>query len=252
MKSGFSLRVVWVGLLVSAIFAWPASGFAQCSEQEMTAVFVVDGIHPGTSLTLTDLMIRGTGDFSFPPDKDMIEAVAALQPNDYCNYIRLNSAGNLVQFFCEPMDTGGIGLVDERTGVVAFAGTSIWMGTGQVTCPPFSTHAWSWPGGAPAAPPSVLNVLQCPFWPDLPDYETQEAIGDNVLTYLRDTDVLKSFAACGPYTAVWYIYVPVACCGGLDEAKGVMVVQGACGPPFNNQPIPVERRAWDSLKSLYR
>lgn len=243
-------------ILIAACFLFlailPTTADAQCCDQEVTAVFVVDGIHPGTDLQLRDLMIRGTEDVSYPSDKDMIEAVAAVQPNDYCNYVRLDTAVDLVQFFCEPMDFGGIGLVDQRTGEVAFAGTTVWMGTGAVTCPPFSTHAWSWPAEPAAAPPSELGVLHSPLWPDLPEYDSQETIAAALLTYLRGTDVLMSFAACGTYSAVSYIYVPTACCEEPVTAAGVVVVRGTCGPPFNNQPIAVDRKAWSGVKALYR
>ena len=98
-----------------------------------------------------------------------------------------------------------------------------------------------------------LNLV---FWPDDPGggwpYGSETDIADATLNLLRQLDVLHSFAQCGDYSAISYVYTPTV--GLLDplQAQCVMIVRGSCGPPWNGAPVAIESHSWGGVKALFR
>jgi len=227
---------------------------AQCSEQEMTAVFVVSGIYPGTDLVLDNLMLMLTAEATYPSDAAMADAITHLQPNEICGYYQVDQAGPYRQYFCPPNETGGAALVDERSGQVVFVGTVSLTETGGATFPVSSSHDWAWPAppAEPAAAPADFGVMHNLIWPNYPAYPTEEEAVAPVMDFLRNTDVVKSFAECGPYSAAAFVYTSDTCCDFLYEAVCILVVNGHCGPPFNYESVSVDRKSWEGVKALYR
>jgi hypothetical protein len=72
------------------------------------------------------------------------------------------------------------------------------------------------------------------------------------LSYLRTTDFVHSFADCGDYQVVGYVYTPAngATIPGL--AKLIIAIDGKVGAPWNGQPVSAEPVNWGGLKASYR
>lgn len=221
---------------------------ADCSDGEMTAVFIVSGIYPGTDLQLDLLTVFPVGETTYPTDEQMISSILSIQPG--YNYQQTELVGPFYQYFQHPGDFGAVAIVDSRNGAVDFAGTVVWMGEGSVNAPSVSTFDWSFPSVNPASEPQSVEVMDNPYWNE--SLSTPEEVTDSTLAYLRQTDVLLSFNACGPYSVVSYIYTPAV--GATDPlvAQCVVLVSGHCGPPWSGEPVSTESVSWGQVKSLFR
>ena len=241
-------------LLATVVFLFPGMATAQCSEEEMAAVFIVSGIYPGTSLQIEMLHLHRVGEATYPDEQQLLDAINAVQPGDY--YLQVGLVGPLYHYFNEPMDFGGVAIIDSRDGVVTFAGTVVYMGVGEPSFPVVSTHNWNALAGSLAAPPDSLGVMNNLFWPDDFDWESQYGsevgIAGSVLDLLRQLDVLHSFAQCGDYSAISYVYTPSVGVIQPTYAQCVVVVRGSCGPPWNGAPISIESQSWGRVKGLFR
>ena len=225
------------------------TGRGQCSDNELTAAFVLDNICPQSALMEIETVdIVPVGEVTNPSDAAMQAAVQALQPG---SYLQQSGAGPFYHYWDSPSDYGACALVDGRDGRVVFAGTVIWSGSGVVNLPLASSHDWSFPGGDPAAAPEAIAYLDNPEWADDPPLCAQTEATVAALDLLRQTDVLQGFAACGPYTVVSYIFTPVVGLTDPYAAKLVILVSGTCEAPWNGQPVPVDDTTWSGLKALY-
>lgn len=240
------LRLVLCTFLLCIIFA-PAAR-AECSDGEMTAVFVVGGIYPATDLTIERLAVNPVGDETYPPESEIIAALAAAMPDTPPLWMHIGTVGHIGVFFVDPIDSGACALVDMRDGAIVFGGTVVWMGHGAVVIPSVSTHPWFEGMSDPAPAPATVDLVPS-GWPD--EWGTHEAITDQVLDVLRHTDVLHSFGECGEYAVLSCIYTPTV--GTVDPlvAKLIVVVNGSCGPPWNGDPVAAQRRSWSAVRALF-
>lgn len=228
---------------------------AQCSDDEMTAVFVVSGIVPGGDMYLEHLKLYKVGQYSYPSDDQMLANASAVHPG---LYQKLETVSQLHHFYETPNNDGGVSLVDGRNGKVVFAGTTVWNGVGEILYPLHSTTEWTWLQNhhEVATPPDYLGVIQNPSWVNnrLWDnyFGNEKNITARTLTYLRQIDVLQSFGHCGEYSAVSYVFTPTDGDRYPEEVSCVIVVNGFCAAPFNGEIVPVIEATWDGVKSLYR
>jgi len=243
-----SYPVFFMLALAASICFGITSAIADCSDDEMTAVFVVDGVYPGLELSISTLAMSPVTDITNPSAEEMLNSVmevfqgGAFSPQDCLNHFCF--------FYWSPVDFGGAAFVDDRTGDVLFAGSIIWSGQGHVLVPETSSNEWSFPDETLAPEPQQVDIYpNHDFWPD---EVTEEEITDQVLTHLRQTDVLKSFANCGPYSVMSYLYLPTV--GVVDPlvAKSVIFVSGHCGAPWNGEPVAVEPTSLTKVKQLFR
>lgn len=240
------LGVAVVAALLTATIALPAA--ADCSDGEVSAVFRISGLMPGDAMSVDVLAVTPVGPATYPDDGAIISDLLALMPDVAPIWQSQGDAGPISLFVSPPADFGGAALVDRRDGAILFAGTVIWSGLGQVVTPIASTHPWTGGLNSPAAPPASGEILILE-WDDA--FGTPVDITVAGLEILLRTDVVHSFAACGEYSAVAFIYTPTV--GFLDPtvAELVVVVQGHCGPPWNGDPVASERLSWSSIKSLF-
>ncbi len=210
--------------------ALPVTAIADCSDVELTAVFLVSDIYPLGAPQLTLLDIAAIGPVTNPSEVEMVAAAQAVQPESY--YHHMAQAGPFHLFVSEPDDWGACAIVDGRDGRVVFAGTVIWMGEGTVTLPVESSHLWAFSPGDPAPPPESIDILPNGYWSD--QYGTQVDITGAVVEYLRDSNVMHSFGDCDSYDVVSYIYTPTVGTVWPDVASSVIILSGRCGPPWND------------------
>ena len=241
------LNMLWA---VGALLLCPLVGgqvLADCSEDEMTAVFIVSGIYPGTNLEIHLLTVEPVGEAIYPSEAEMIASVQAIQPGSYTG---IASAGPFHLFFEEPGDFGGTAIVDGRDGAIAFAGTVIWLGCGVINVPDGSTHGWTFPGGDAALGPGDVEILPNEYWGDI--FGSPDSVTTMTLDYLRQSDVLKSFGACDTYDVVSYIYTPAVGATDPTLAGCVIIVSGHCGPPWNGDEVPIRPTSWNKVKARYK
>ena len=237
---------------------WPSAGAVQI---DLIEVFFAQGegpvqightetCEPGSDLQWSveydelrlDLLdVAPIGPVTNPSMAEMIEAIQSVQP-DPSGYLHQAEAGPFHLFYSEPNDYGGCAIVDGRNGRVVFAGTVINLGFGSVTMPADSSHDWDFPPGIPANEPATVDILPNVNWFD--QYGTPYEITNNVVEYLRDSDVLRSFGLCDSYDVVSYIYTPIGD-PGVDPhtASQVIIVSGRCEQPWNDvitaaSPLP--------------
>ncbi len=154
MKQFFRTNLcLFLGVL---LFLAPVAESQTC-EPELTAVFLVEGIYPGTALVLDLLHISEVRPATYPSDEELLQIVTAYYAadplSDYYNHQVVATAGNFRLFMAQPMDFGAVTIVDIRDGTVVFAASMVWMGSGETVYPTVSTHDWLWEAGIPAAPP---------------------------------------------------------------------------------------------------
>ena len=181
------------------------------------------------------------------PTYDELRSV--IKEHVVCDYSVMAWEGNYIHFLCQPNVSQSSALLDNRTGQMSFLGTESTSGVGQMLVPEGSTHAWSVLGGDPAAGPhrSFLFRDSELYW-FISSYDFE----DQVMAELLQTDILHSFAQCGDYSVVIFPYTPTVDLVDPYVAKAVVMINGTCGEPWNDQPVPVDDRAWGSLKSLFR
>lgn len=237
-------------LLVLFLLAmYPSLSHAQCSEVERTAVFVVSGIYPGTSLELERVYLRTVGEATYPDNEQMIAAITAIQPGSY--YFQLEYVDPFYHYYQTPGDHGGIAIVDGIDGFVVFAGTLIHLGTGNITVPASSTHQWNYNPGYTAAPPVSIELIASLYWPLYP-YGSALYHAETTINFLREFDVLQSFGNCGEYVAYSFIYRPDYWLTIPVEAKSIIIVQGFCGSPWSGDNVQNEFKSWGSVKAMFR
>jgi hypothetical protein len=235
-------------ILLLGLALVPALALADCSDGEMTAVFLVSGLYPDLVPQVELLSVAPVGTQTDPDEAEMIAAIEAVQPG--YSYQHVASVADFHLFYADPVDFGACAIVDGRDGAVLFAGTVVWSGAGAVTLPDASSHDWSPSGGDPAPAPASLGILPNPEWGD--GFGLPADITDATLAVLRETDVLASFAACDPYGVASYIYTPVVGLTDPSVALNVIIVSGRCGPPWNGDPVAAERTSWQRVKALFR
>lgn len=226
-------RTLLTVILLLCCFVSPVEGNPNCSEDEHTALFIVDNIYPGEDLQLRLLDVAPVGPITNPTIAEMIEAVEAVQPGQYTDYQLQAQAGPFNLFFAEPIDFGGSAIVDGRDGRVIFAGTVIWLGFGSVSYPVESSHTWSFPPGDPAAEPASTEILPNGAWSDQNGIPAD--ITESVVDFLRGSDVLQSISDCGDYDVLSFIYTPIGN-PGVDPSSAslIVIVSGQCGPPWSD------------------
>ncbi len=235
-----SPRVFTLLLTISATSPAGQQAFAECSETEHTAVFLVEDIYPIVpELVLLD--IAPLGEVTNPSYGEMIAAVQDVQPES--DYEHVGEAGPFHLFRAQPDDYGACAIVDGRDGRVIFAGTVVFFGFGTVTSPNLSSHPWSFPLGEPAPPAETVEILPNEWWSI--QWGEPLDIAATVVDYLRTTDVVRSFSDCGSYNVVAYLYTPGM---GPYMATSLIIISGLVGPPWNTAvtqaPTPPTPASW--------
>lgn len=243
-----SYPALFVLALAASICLGATSILADCSDHEMTAVFVVDEVYPGLEMSISTLEMSPVTDITNPSGDEMLNSVMEVFQGG--TFSPQDCQGHYCFFYWPPMDSGGAAFVDDRTGDVLFAGSIIWSGQGDVLVPETSSNEWSFPDETLAPEPQQVDVYpNHDYWSE---EETEEEITARVLTHLRQTDVLKSFAGCEPYSVMSYLYLPTV--GVVDPmlAKSVIIVSGHCDSPWNGEPVAVEQTSLSAVKQLFR
>lgn len=241
--------------LLALLLLFPSAASSQICEPELTAVFLVDGVYPGSVLDIALLHIQEVGPATWPSDPELLQIVAdayagdPMAPSYYHQLVA--TAGNFRLYLAPPGDFGAATIVDVRTGQLVFAAQVVWMGYGDLVFPTVSSHPCSWEEGVPAAPPTSLTLLGNQFWGD-GDEGSQADLAQLALDHLRQTDVLRSFGSCAPYAVTGYLHTPSV--GATDPlaARQVLIVSGHAAPPWGPGPIDTSRAAWDRVKAMYR
>ncbi len=219
-------------------------------EPELTAVFLVGGIYPGTDLSLDLLNIREVGPATYPSDEQLLQIVTDFYTGMPYIHQLTATAGNFRLYTAQPMDFGAVTIIDIRDGTIVFAAEVIWMGTGDTQQPTTSSHEWSWVAEPSAALPEATNVLANGFWDD--GLGSQEYLAQTTIDFIRRTDVVHSFGSCAPYLVTAYIHTPTV--GGVDPSVAfeVLIISGHAAPPWGPEPIATTACTWGMVKSLYR
>lgn len=247
----------WLLLLgcVCLVAGFPTMASGDPIEPELTAVFLVGGIYPGTDLSVDLLHISEVGPATYPTEAELLEIVTQVYVDDYFYPYYYHQpvalVGNFQLFVAQPMDFGAVTIVDIRDGRVVFASGMVWMGFGDTVFPLNSTHDWLWEAGLPAAEPAAVGIIPSPGWSD--DYfGSQEYLTQVSLDHLRQTDVVRSFGASAPYQVTSYIHTPTLGVTDPTVALQVMILSGQAGPPWGPDPVATSISSWDMVKSIYR
>ncbi len=225
----FAISVVGASILVST-----APAQEDCSEIEVTAVVLASGIGPGQDLEIDLLHLFPVWQITNPSDEELYEAVDSLYVDDphYIIYDQTwtNTVGNFRLYWSMPMDFGTSTIIDWRNACAVFAGTVVWAGQGHVVLPDSSSHDFGALMPNPAPAPSSLEILPNGFWGD--SAGTPVEIADEVMGELRQTDLLHSFAECGEYSVVAFIYTPSVYITDPAVAQAVILINGYLPPPW--------------------
>ena len=242
-RSGVGLLVL-LGLCCQIC---PPESLAQCSPEEKVATFVVEGVLAGEEMSLSRLFVATHGDESYPSDEQMIESIGFSYPHSIWKLVEFEKHS---VFYAAPFDFGVEAIIDRRSGAIAYHASIAWWGGGSIQFPASSNHGWSIDSSNTASPPATISVAADAYWYAEGNGEPQD-IATSILEYLRTTDVFESFASCGDYSAVCYLAVPGPQ-GFPDPPYAVVVVNGHCGPPWNDAPVSTESASWGSVKGLFR
>lgn len=240
-----------VALLASATVAGmgsTTSAEASCSEQNSVAIFVFENLWPAFTPRVSTLAVTPVGASVYPTEDEIRSNLAAVLGTPI-DPVAGQVAGHM---WCWSEPAGDIGwhaVVDRRDGAVVFGGGVIWGGRGTIWRPATSTHNWSVAWGGPAAGPATTNTIASPFGGGVP-------LGHwltTALTYLRTLDVVASFAECGPYDAVAWLYVPEVGVGAtILDVKLIVAIDGTVGAPWNVPTVAIEHTSWGAIKAQYR
>jgi hypothetical protein len=250
-------RRAWalVLLLLVATYTTASGGDVRPCEPELNAVFLVNGIYPGTALQIDLLHIHHTGEHTFPSDEQLLAGVEAAYAGNplapYLDHQIWSEAGHLRLYLSQPMDLGAVTLVDLRDGTVVFAAGVIWAGQGQTVLPDFSSHPWQWESGPPASLPQEQSLLANPFWDD-GSLGSQPYLAQVALDHIRQTDVMRSYGSCAPYGVTTFLHTPSLGILDPEVAVQVLIVTGHAAPPWGPEPIDTEPTPWDLVKSYFR
>ena len=240
-----SFRIAFIAITV---FVSPAQVFAQCSQDEVLAVFIIDGVKSGEQPSIRDLYVMTHGAETNPSDEEMIDSLGA-------SYL-VGTISNIAEFeaftvfYARPMDFGYAAIVDHRSGGIMYEDPLGWFAGGEdVAFPPGSNYSWNIDESDLAPTPAAIGVAADADWPL--GFGEPEVLAQGIIDYVRGSDVVKSIGTCGPYNILCYFSFP-APGGGYPPPYGVVVVNGHCGPPWGGAPVAVEAESWGSIKALYR
>lgn len=251
---------IWLGaacllLCGAAAQSGPADSERSDCEPELNAVFLIDGMYPGTDLDVRLLHIHPTGPLTYPDDAQLLNTIQTFYSEEpfgeEYNHVLVAESGPFRLYIAEPMDFGAATVIDTRDGTVVFAAGMVWMGFGETLRPVGSTHEWTWEAGVPAVAPEHTHLLVNPFWWD-DGLSSQTYLAQVAQDHLRQTDVLRSFGSCAPYQMTTFLHTPTL--GMLDPlvAVQVVIVTGHAGPPWGPEPVSTTSSSWGMVKSMYR
>jgi hypothetical protein len=236
-------------LLVAVILALGGFGSraaAQCSDQDHVAIVVFADLWPDFAPEATTLAVTPVGPAVYPGE-DQVRMILLHYFQTLQDVRPDGVAGNLWSWWGHQGSAQA--LVDRRDGAVLFAGTVVWMGTGELLCPLVSTHPWAVVPAEPAPEPVSIATFGNGFWET---YTTVDELTATALAYLRTTDVIHSFADCGDYQAVGWVYTPIVGATHPHAARLIVAIDGKVGPPWNGQEVAAEQVTWHDLKARYR
>ena len=238
-------RPIRIAFLLLLTLGFASSALADCSETEMSAVFLISGVHD-LEMSVDVLAVSPVGEATYPDMTTINASLQAIMPSVPPLFSHRGTFGNIGVFSVDPMDFGATALVDMRDGQVLFGGTVVWAGQGEVVHPAASTHEW-FLRPYPAIGPGYLYIIPSE-WPS--DEEIDYFVDDGLAQILA-TDVMESFGNCGEYSVTAFFYLPTV--GLIDPtvAQLVLVVQGSCGPPWNGEPVANEGQTWSRVKELF-
>lgn len=224
-------------------------------EPELTGVFLMGGIYPGTALSLDVMHISEVGPATYPTEAELLEIVTEVYVDDYFYPYYYHQpvalVGNFQLFLAQPMDFGTVTIVDIRDGSVVFASGMVWMGFGETVHPESSSHEWVWEAGPLAPEPAGVSIIPSLGWDD--DYwGSQEDLTQISLDYIRQTDVMHSFGTCAPYQVTSFLHTPTVGATDPNVAVEVLIISGYAGPPWGPDPIDTTPTSWDMVKAVYR
>ena len=222
---------------------------ADCSVHEITAVVLFDNLGTTATLRLQRLHIRPVLDIINPPDEQLLAAVNAVFENDPYRYSfrRIATASHCSFYVSSPGDFGAVAIVDSRTGEVVFAGSVVWAGTGSLRIPLTATHEISTSSGLPAAPPTRIDTIPALEW--YWEWPEPQQVTEDAVEFLRQTDLLRGFAACGDYSVVGFTYTPTIGLIDPEIASQVIIVNGRSTPPWATTVHPT---TWSQVKAVFR
>lgn len=240
------------GLL--AALRGPAPARAQCS-QEVTAVLLLSGIHPGTDLRVERLTVARRGAVTDPSAAQLLAAVTGAYFNSIyahnapaLHHALAGTAGHFALYAAPPSDFGAATFIDQETGEIAFAGAMWFAGEGTVVLPAAGTHACTIVSGPPAAAPDQSVALPNDLWHDTNG--TADELLRRGLAFAAHTDFLHSMADCGAYSVVGYVYTPAVGATVPNLALEVLIFSGRIDPLW--VPVATSAESWGRVKALYR
>ncbi len=245
MRSSLPRTPSFIFLLLFLLI--PLAASAECSDHEITAVMILGQVYPGSGQVLETLSVYPVGEHTYPSYDELRSVITDYVDCDF--FVMFGSESQYLHFQCLPNNAASSAILDTRTGQLPFLGTVSSSGVGQVLVPGEPTHGWSMVGGDPAADPIEIDLFRDS---ELYGIIPRNAFVDQVMTELLQTDVLHSFAQCGDYSVVIFPYTPTVSPVDPFVAKAVVMVNGTCGEPWNDQPVLVDDQTWGSVKSLYR
>ena len=244
-------RTDWVKTFVYMVFvllvaAWPVCLAAQCSLTEQIATFVVTGVEAGSELQVTTLFVLEKAADTFPTDEQMISSIGFFAPN---NIQKIDEFEAFSVFSAEASDSGVDAIIDRRTGAVVYRASIEWWVAGTIQTPEVSNFEWASDESGLAPPPLSVDVSSGLHWYSV-YFGDPQVLSQAVVDLLRTTDTVKSFGACGDYQVLCYFTNLWG--QGTTALYAIVVVYGACGPPWNGSPVGTETTTWGTVKALYR
>lgn len=246
-KNSLQLRHLSFVAVVMAMLGSAPQAVAVCSETEHVAIFVFDNLAPSFTPQVTTLAVTPVGEAVFP-DMDQISGILMQYFQSGQGVGPGELAGNMWSWWGVQQSAQAI--VDRRDGAVLFAGTMVWMGNGQLLHPLVSSHEWEVVASEQAPAPTITITIANGYWSTA--QPTEAELTASAVSYLRSTDVIHSFADCGEYRAVAWVYTPSV--GGTDVsvAKLIVAIDGTVGAPWNGQSVADEKASWGGFKVQYR
>ena len=235
----------WV--LVAIACGCPARAPAQCSDNEIIAVFIVDGVIVGEQPSVRNLYVMNHNTETFPSDEEMIASIGASALVGPISNIAEFDAFTV--FYAPPSDFGYEAIIDHRSGGIMYKSPLSWFSVIDVEIPQGSNYEWNIDQGSLAPTPAAIGVATSAYWYTW--YGVPETLAQGLVTYLRGSDVLKSFGLCGDYNTFCYFSHP-APGNAFYLPYAVVVVNGFCGGPWNGAPVAIEALSWGSVKIIYR
>ena len=158
------------------------------------------------------------------PDQAGAAATAALKLTDWPFDPPIsgwpdNPLGDLLFAHDPPLDFGGSAVVDARTGALLFAGTVVWMGSGEIYFPLPAIDASGLPqNGVEAPDPEQFHEIE--QWSGL------DPGGAAAFDSIKPYKPVYDLASCGPYSVLAYMHPTTVGALNPNTAEWVVFLSG--------------------------